>query len=45
MTYKMRKALAYYWDEIEQWALQQGVELTIEHEVYFTKINHRWVEK
>ena len=44
-TYKIRKALAYYWDEIEQWALQQGVELTIKHEVYCTKISHRWVEK
>ena len=43
-TYKIRKALAYYWDEIEQWALQQGVELAIEHKIYFTKINHRWVE-
>lgn len=42
--YKMRKAMEHCWDEIEQWALQQKVELTIEHEVYFTKINHRWVE-
>ena len=43
-THKMRKALVYYWDEIKQWALQQKVELTIKHEVYCTKINHRWVE-
>ena len=40
----MRKAMEHYWDEIEQWALQQGVELAIEHKIYFTKINHRWVE-
>ena len=38
------KAMEHYWDEIEQLALQQGVELTIEHKLYFTKINHRWVE-
>ena len=44
LDYKMRKAMEHCWDEIAQWALQQGVELTIEHEVYFTKINHRWVE-
>ena len=44
LEYKMRKAIEHCWDEIEQWALQQMVELTIEHKLNFTKINHRWVE-
>lgn len=44
LDYKMRKAMEHCWDEINQWALQQGVELTIEHKFNFTKINHRWVE-
>ena len=44
LEYKMRKAMEHCWDEIAQWALRQGVELTIEHKLNFTKINHRWVE-
>ena len=44
LDYKMRKAMEHCWDEIAKWALRQRIELTIEHEVYFTKINHRWVE-
>ena len=36
--------MEHCWDEIAQWALRQRIELTIEHRLNFTKINHRWVE-